>query len=108
VLIALVTVFVVPVILSDGNFPPQSLADVYWRMFGIILILDALGTVALPVTSLIVRSQRRAAGLDNPKVDVVTITLRGATAAWVVQQAANSKSTPLEVLDKLVAGARKK
>jgi hypothetical protein len=108
VLIALVALFVVPVILSDGDFPPQSLADVYWRMFGIILILDALGTVALPVTSLIVRSQRRAAGLDNPKVDVVTITLRGATAAWVVQQAANSKSTPLEVLDKLVAGARKK
>jgi len=108
VLIALVTLFIVPVILSDNNFPPQSLADVYWRMFGIILILDALGTVALPVTSLIVRSQRRAAGVDSPTVDAVTVTLRGATAAWVVQRAADSKSTPLDVLDKLVAGARKK
>jgi hypothetical protein len=108
VLIGLVPLIVVPVILTDGTFPPQSLADVYWRFFGVVLILDALGTVALPITSLIMRSQRHAAGVDHGAKGTVTVTLRGDTAAWVTERAESQKSTPLVVLESLVDAARKK
>lgn len=108
VLIGLVPLIVIPVILTDGNFPPQSLADVYWRFFGVVLILDALGTVALPITSLILRSQRRAAGLETTTVDSVTLTLRGATAEWVLATAKSSNTSPLDVVEAAVATARKK
>lgn len=108
VLIGLVPLIVIPVILTEGTFPPQSLSDVYWRFFGVVLILDALGTVALPITSLIVRTQRRAAGLDSPSVDSVTMTLRGDAAGWVSAQAAEAKKSPLDVVETLIAAARKK
>lgn len=108
VLIGLVPLLVIPVILTDSAFPPQSLADVYWRFFGVILILDALGTVALPVTSLIVRTQRRAAGLDNATPESLDVTLRGDVAQWVAEQAKATSSTPLGVIESLVNGARKK
>lgn len=106
-LIGLVPLLVIPVILTDGNFPPQSLADVYWRFFGVVLILDALGTVALPVTSLIVRTQRRSAGLDSTASDTVTVTLRGEAAAWVTETAQSAQKTPLAVIETLVSNARK-
>lgn len=108
VLIGLVPLLVAPAILTDGAFPPQSLADVYWRFFGVVLILDALGTVALPVTSLIVRTQRRAAGLETPSADAITVTLRGGAAQWVSEKATSTKSTPLGVIESLVESARKK
>lgn len=106
VLIGLVPLLVIPVILTDGNFPPQSLADVYWRFFGIVLILDALGTVALPVTNLIMKTQRRAAGLEE--VGEITVTLRGDAAKWVAETASSTKSTPASVIESLVAEARKR
>ena len=108
VLIGLVPLIVIPMILTDGNFPPQSLADVYWRFFGVVLILDALGTVALPITSLILRSQRRAAGLETTTVDSVTVTLRGAAAEWVLATATETGKSPLEVVDGAITTARKK
>lgn len=107
VLIGIVPLLVFPVILTDGQFPPASLSDVYWRFFGVIIILDALGTVALPITSLIMRGQRRAAGLEGT-VDEVSVTLRDADAQWVVEQAAATSTTPLAVVEKLVRGARGK
>ena len=108
VLIGLVPLIVIPMILTEGQFPPQSLADVYWRFFGVVLILDALGTVALPITSLIMRSQRRAAGLENETADSVSITLRGESATWLLSKSKSSKKTPLEVVDALIATAAKK
>lgn len=108
VLIGLVPLIVVPVILTDGTFPPQSLADVYWRFFGVVLILDALGTVALPITSLIMKSQRRAAALDSVETSAVTVTLHGDAATWLNDTAASTKSTPSAVLESLVDAARKK
>ena len=108
VLIGIVPLLVIPVILTDGNFPPASMTDVYWRFFGVVLILDALGTVALPITSLILRGQRRAAGLDSETPNAITITLRGDEAAWVSAQATTSKSTPLAVVESLVQKARGK
>lgn len=108
VLIGIVPLLVIPVILTDGNFPPASLTDVYWRFFGVVLILDALGTVALPITSLILRSQRRAAGLDSDIPNAITITLRGDEAEWLSEQAATAKSTPLAVVESLINKTRGK
>ena len=108
VLIGLVPLIVIPMILTEGQFPPQSLADVYWRFFGVVLILDALGTVALPITSLIMRSQRRAAGLENETEDSVSITIRGDSATWLLSKSKISKKTPLEVVDALIVAAAKK
>jgi hypothetical protein len=101
------------VILTDGSFPPQSFQDVYWRFFGVVLILDALATVALPVTTLIIRSQHKN---DAPSVPVksassaktVTIELSGVAATWVVAQAADKGTTTDKVVSSLIAAARKK
>lgn len=107
VLIGIVPLLVVPVILTDGTFPPASLSDVYWRFFGVVIILDALGTVALPITSLILRGQRRAAGLESAP-ESVTITLRDEDASWIVARAGESRSTPLAVVEALIQDQRKK
>lgn len=113
VLIAIVPTLVIPVIMSDGNFPPQSFQDVYWRFFGVILILDALATIALPVTTLIVRSQRKhdepvAAPATAKPASTVTVSLSGVAATWVKVQAAESGKTADQVVSALIAAARKK
>ena len=108
VLIGLVPLIVIPVILTEGTFPPQSLADVYWRFFGVVLILDALGTVALPITSLIMRNQRRAVGLDSNSAESLSLTLRGESAAWVLATSTSSKKSPLAVVEGLIATASQK
>jgi hypothetical protein len=111
VLITIVPTLVIPVILSDGNFPPMSFQDVYWRFFGVILILDALATIALPVTTLIVRSQRRVADpvvTPTASAKSVTVSLGGVSAAWVTAQAAETGKTPEQVLTALISAARKK
>jgi hypothetical protein len=107
VLIGIVPLLVIPVILSDGGFPPQSLSDMYWRFFGVVLILDALGTVALPVITLIARGKQRAAGLDPIQPSVVEFTLRGERAEWVGREAAAAKKSPLAVVEGLIDKARK-
>ncbi len=109
VLIAIVPTLVIPVILTDGNFPPQSFQDVYWRFFGVILILDALATIALPVTTLIVRSQHKHdEPAPKPTTAAVTVSLSGVAATWVKAQAAESGKTADQVVSALIAAARKK
>jgi hypothetical protein len=106
VLIGIVPLLVIPVILSDGGFPPQSLADMYWRFFGVILILDALGTVALPVVTIIVRGQRKAAGLDPDSPRMIEIVIRDARAEWLGSAATAAKVSPLAVIESLIDKAR--
>lgn len=108
ILIAVIPLLLVPVILTDGTFPPASLSDVYWRFFGVVLILDALGTVSLPITSLIIRSQRKASGLDSERPDEIAVTIRGVAATWLAETAAAQESTPLAVIEDLIERAGKK
>ena len=113
VLIAVVPTLVLPVILTDGSFPPQSFQDVYWRFFGVVLILDALATVALPVTTLIIRSQHKndapvASAKPAATAKTVTIELSGVAATWVAAQAADKGTTVDKVVGSLIAAARKK
>ncbi len=111
ILIAIVPTLVIPVILAEGNFPPQSFQDVYWRFFAVILILDALCTIALPVATLIVRGQNKqgpaVSAVDAASSPAVTVTLTGAAASWVKSQAAESSQTADQVVTSLIAVARK-
>lgn len=113
VLITIVPTLVIPVILTEGTFPPMSFQDVYWRFFGVILILDALATIALPVTTLIVRSQRKnlsvePAGPKAASAATITVALSGVNAAWVKTRATETGTTADQVITALVASARKK
>lgn len=112
VLITIVPTLVIPVVVSDGTFPPMSFQDVYWRFFGVILILDALATIALPVTTLIVRSQRKndvdVAGAPKATAPAITVALSGVNAAWVKARATEMGSTVDQVVTALIAAARKK
>jgi hypothetical protein len=113
VFITIVPALVIPVILTEGTFPPMSFQDVYWRFFGVILILDALATIALPVTTLIVRSQRKNLGVEPavPKAAsaaTITVALSGVNAAWVKTRATETGTTADQVITALIAAARKK
>ncbi len=113
VLITIVPTLVIPVILTEGTFPPMSFQDVYWRFFGVILILDALATIALPVTTLIVRSQRKnlavePAGPKAASAATITVALSGVNAAWVKTRATETGTTADQVITALIASARKK
>jgi hypothetical protein len=113
VLITIVPTLVIPVILTEGTFPPMSFQDVYWRFFGVILILDALATIALPVTTLIVRSQRKndvsvVVPAEASPTASVTVALSGVNADWVKARATETGTTVDQVVTALIAAARKK
>jgi len=113
VFITIVPTLVIPVIVTEGTFPPMSFQDVYWRFFGVILILDALATIALPVTTLIVRSQRKKDAAETVSAKAsspasVTVSLSGVNAAWVKARAAETGATAEKVVAALIASARKK
>ncbi|NHF63414.1 hypothetical protein [Microcella pacifica] len=63
VAIAVVAVMLILPILTDGEFPGEDAADLYWRVFGVIAILDVLGTVVVPVLALFLRD---GAGPSTP------------------------------------------
>jgi hypothetical protein len=113
VFITIVPALVIPVLLTDGTFPPMSFQDVYWRFFGVILILDALATIALPVTTLIVRGQRKNLGAEpavpkDASAATITVALSGVNAAWVNTRATETGTTADQVIIALIAAARKK
>ena len=54
VTITVVAVMLIVPILTEYVIPGAN-ADAYWRWFGVVAILDALGTVVLPVVALFVR-----------------------------------------------------
>jgi hypothetical protein len=113
VFITIVPALVIPRLLTDGTFPPMSFQDVYWRFFGVILILDALATIALPVTTLIVRSQRKNLAVEPavPKAAsaaTINVSLSGVNAAWVKTRATDTGTTADQVITALIAAARKK
>ncbi|GAA1941471.1 hypothetical protein [Agromyces allii] len=54
--IAVVAVLLVIPLLTDWKIPGDD-GETYWRWFGVVAIIDALGTVVLPVVALLVRDQ---------------------------------------------------
>ena len=62
--IAVVAVMLVLPLISDWAIPGGDGGE-YWRWFGVIAIVDALGTIVLPVVALLVREQP-AASTETP------------------------------------------
>ncbi|MER3388946.1 MAG: hypothetical protein RJQ01_02830 [Microcella sp.] len=69
VAIAVVAVMLILPIVTDGGIPGEDAADVYWRVFGVIAILDVLGTVVVPVLALFLRD---GAGPATPAAQEVS------------------------------------
>ena len=63
VMIASVAIMVILPILSEGDIPGVGNEEWYWRLFGVVGILDVLGTVVVPVLAIFVK--------DAPAISVV-------------------------------------
>ncbi len=109
VLITLVAVMVIPPIVTNGEFPNALISDTYWRLFGVVAILDALGTIALPVTTLIMRRQHDdesvALKTAPSALAAVAITLPADLSAVVTERAAAAGVTPAQFVTDTVAQA---
>lgn len=91
-LIGLLALLIVLPIVTDGRIPGDN--DVYWRILGVVAILDVLGTIVLPVVSRFTAGGRAAS---------VTIRLHGDAAAKLTRIAAVRGSTPAAVVETAVA-----
>jgi len=58
VMIAALAFMILLPILSDGRIPGWEDGDWYWRLFGVVAILDALCTIVLPVLGLVLKDAR--------------------------------------------------
>ncbi|MDN4599577.1 hypothetical protein [Leifsonia virtsii] len=52
---SVVALMLVLPILTEGAIPGSGAGDLYWRLFGVVGIVDALGVVALPVLARLLR-----------------------------------------------------
>ncbi|MDP3209568.1 MAG: hypothetical protein Q8M65_10500, partial [Rhodoglobus sp.] len=95
-LIGLLAVLIILPVLTDGRIPGDN--DSYWRVLGVVAILDVLGTIVLPV---IARFGRFAQGGES--VASVTIRLHGDAAATLSRVAKSSGRTPEAVVEAAVA-----
>ncbi|WP_395245791.1 hypothetical protein ACGGZK_08280 [Agromyces sp. MMS24-K17] len=59
--IAVVAIMLVLPLATDGQVPGPDDGETYWRWFGVIAILDALGTIVVPVLALFLRDPVGAA-----------------------------------------------
>jgi len=91
-LIGLLALFIILPIVTDGRIPGDN--DVYWRILGVVAILDVLGTIVLPVVSRFTAGGRAAS---------VTIRLHGDAAAKLTRIATERDSTPAAVVEAAVA-----
>ena len=65
VMIASVAIMVILPILSEGDIPGIGNEEWYWRLFGVVGILDVLGTVVVPVMAIFVRDAPAIAVVDG-------------------------------------------
>jgi hypothetical protein len=94
VAIALVYVLVVFLILTDGNIALDH-EELYFRVLSVIAIIDALGTVLLPVLAVFIRE-----GLVGH--ERVTLNLPHESASLLAQWSAESGQTPEDIVSALL------
>jgi len=87
--IAVVAVMVAIPALTDGEGPAEPYAEGYFRGLGVAAILDALGTIALPILGLILRRAAAEAPVVAPAEAGVRLALE----------------LPSELADRLAAAA---
>jgi len=56
-IIALVALLICLPIATEGDIPGSN-GDGYWRLLGVLAILDVLGTIVLPITGRFLRDER--------------------------------------------------
>ncbi|BAU32915.1 hypothetical protein [Microcella alkaliphila] len=106
VAIGIVAILLILPIVTEGDIPGDD-GDLYWRVFGVIAILDVLGTVVVPVLAIFVRDEPRQpvpqvsgrASLhgadDDPNALVLTVP---GTIAELLQARAIASGVPVEVV----------
>ena len=107
VIIALVVAMVLPIILTNGEFPPASFSDIYFRLFGVVLILDALATVALPVSTLVLRGHQTEKPKQAASPTGITVSINGVNTKWLEAESKSSGKSVDAILNTIVAAARK-
>lgn len=98
VFVAVVAGMLLVPILTDGAIPGDG-RDPYWRWFGAVAILDALGTIVVPIAALFLRD-----GRDRGAEDSITVTLSGDTALRARRLAAERGEPVDRMLADLVDG----
>jgi hypothetical protein len=98
VMIAAVAIMITLPILSEGNIPGYENEEWYWRLFGVVGILDVLGTVVVPVLAIFVKDApavavANAMGQDAPPAttapaDHLILTLPAELSREIEQRAA--------------------
>jgi len=113
VMIAAVAVMIILPIVSDGEIPGIGNEEWYWRLFGVVGILDVLGTVVVPVLAIFVRDAPAVAVVDgradapadgSAPTSSLALTLPADLATALEQRAA---ADGLETTDAALAALRR-
>ncbi len=63
-MIAAVAIMLILVVASNGDIPGYENEEWYWRLFGVVGILDVLGTVVVPVLAIFLKDAPAVAVVD--------------------------------------------
>lgn len=96
VMIGLLAILIILPIVTDGRIPGDN-GEPYFRFLGVVAILDALGTIVLPVIARFTRT--------GEAVTSVTVRLHGDAAAKVARLSAATGSSHTAVVEAAVAAA---
>ena len=104
--IAVVAVMLILPIVTGGDIPGEDAGDVYWRVLGVIAILDVLGTVVVPVLALFLRDgatdstagHAEAAGVPHPLHVRLPHDLAEAVRSRATQQGSDPETVALDAL----------
>lgn len=111
-MIAIVAIMIILPILSEGDIPGVGNEEWYWRLFGVVGILDVLGTVVVPVLAIFVKDAPAIAVVDgadaaaaaSAPIGHFTLTLPADVAEALHQRAAADK---VDATDAAVAALRR-
>lgn len=101
VAIAVVAILIWLPILTDGDVPGDW-ADGYWRLFGVIAIVDVLGTIVLPVLGLVLKEHR----VDDAALTVHLPPELGARLdAVAVERGSTREAVAIAAIERALDGA---
>lgn len=95
--ILLVAVLVSLPLITAFTVPGEAAAE-YWRVFGVAVILDALGTIVVPVVGLFVRDDVASRAVPGGAVRAGWVHLDDELAARVAVEASAAGATPDQVV----------
>ncbi len=93
VMISIVAIMIVLPIVSEGEIPGIGNEEWYWRLFGVVGILDVLGTVVVPVLAIFVK--------DAPAIAVVDGAVQDADATAPAHAGHLALTLPADVAEAL-------